>query len=364
MKKILHFIGEATVGGVGSVVINYYKHMDHSLIHFDVVAAEGKVGRDAHILESLGCKIYTVPLKSKDLIGFIRGTVNILKNSDYDAIHVCAGTSFITLLIAKYLGVKCRIAHSHSAGNLQKYFLSKVRYSICKILNRYYATHLMACGIKAGQYGFGERAIQSGKIKILPNAINTEQFSFNATIRKRRRLELNIDNRFVIGMIGRIAPPKNTIYAMTLFKAIKEKIPSALLLMAGDGVDMERTQSEAKRLDIFNDVFFLGRCDDVAELAQAFDLYILPSLFEGFPVAAVEAMATGLPCLLSDTITDELNFGTAVHYLPLDRPDLWAEKAMLYVDDIDRASRVHEVKDNGLDIRDTSKLLEEFYLSI
>lgn len=132
--------------------------------------------------------------------------------------------------------------------------------------------------------------------------------------------------------------------------------------MAGSGPDEGATRAEVRRLGLDNDVMFLGQRSDVYDLYQALDLYMLPSLYEGFPVAAVEAMATGLPCLLSDTITDELQFGSKVHYLPLNKESVWAEVAQKYIVYQDRFSGQQEIKKHGLDIRDTANQLERIYL--
>lgn len=364
MFKVLHIVGGACYGGISQVVLNYYKNIDRDKIHFDIAVTDKYIGHIANVLESMGCKIFPVCLKSENLKLYKRQIKDILRNGGYDAIHVHGNdTSWVTLRIAKQMGIKLRIAHAHSAGHLGKDTLTfRIRQSLCQFLNNHYATHLLSCGRKAGEFIYGKAGVKMKKHKVLPNAIDTSVFSFNPERRARMREILGLSNCFAVGMIGRIASPKNTVYAMSIFKAIKDLIPNAKLVMVGNGPDEDATKAEAYRLGLNRDVLFLGQRNDVYDLYQAIDLYMLPSLYEGFPVAAVEAMSTGLPCLLSDTITDELNFGSKIHYLPLKDVHKWAVTSTLYVTDHDRNGGQLEAKTNGLEIRNTAKQLERIYI--
>lgn len=363
MYRVLHVMGGACYGGISAVVLNYYSNINRDKIHFDIAVTDRYIGRHANILESMGCEVFPICLKSENIKLYKSQIKEILSKNNYDAIHVHSNdTSWITLRIAKQMGIKIRIAHAHTAGHLGRDTIKyKIRQLICQLLNRYYATILLSCGKKAGEFVFGNVGIKSTKHIVLPNSIDTEIFSFNPERRVQMREILNLKDSFVVGMIGRIAPPKNNIYAISIFNAIKCKIPNAKLLMAGSGPDEMATKAEVCRLGLDSDVMFLGQRSDVYDLYQAIDLYLLPSLFEGFPVAAVEAMATGLPCLLSDTITDELKFGSKIHYLPLNNERVWADIAQQYVIERERYSGQTEIKNHNLDIRDTAKQLEYIY---
>lgn len=366
MFNVLHVMGGACYGGISAVVLNYYSNIDHNKIHFDIAVTDKYIGRHANTLEKMGCKVFPVCLKSENLKLYKSQIKEILSNGKYDAVHVHSNdTSWVTLRIAKQMNINIRIAHSHTAGHSGRDTIkSKLRRMACQFLNRHYATHLLSCGKKAGEFIYGKNVISNKRHTVLPNAIDTNTFSFNPEKRKEMRKILGLENSFVVGMIGRIDPVKNTIYAISLFKAIKNKIPNAKLLMAGSGPDEDATKAEIHRLGLDQDVILLGQRSDVYDLYQAIDLYMLPSLYEGFPVAAVEAMATGLPCLLSDTVTDELSFGANVHYLPLDNENIWANVALEYAAGNDRYSGLKEIKKHGLDIRDTAHKLEKIYLGI
>ena len=364
MYKVLHLMGGADIGGISSVVVNYYTHIDRTQIHFDIATTTNKYGINAEKLNHLGAIFFRVTLKSIDRKAFKQDLKKILIANDYDAIHVHENhTSWVALQVAKECGIKCRVAHAHTAGPQSFYPKLLLKQFIGKVLNAYYATNLIACGQKAGEFIFGRFNMSKSKAIILPNAIDTQKFSYDEIVRQKIRTELRIENRFVVGMVGRVASPKNNVGSLALFKAIKRRIPNAIFLIVGDGEDMPKLKKAICISNLQNDVVCLGSRNDVNQLFQAFDIYILPSFYEGFPVAAVEALATGLPVLLSDTITRELEFGSAVRYLPLNDHESWANAACEFIHDEARINRVSEIERNGLDIRQTSLLLQNLYLS-
>lgn len=364
MYRVLHYIGGACYGGISAVVVNYYRNIDRNKIHFDIAVTDKYIGRNADILADMGAEIYPVCLKSENRELYTQQIEKILKEGKYDAIHVHGNdTSWYTLRIAKRCGIKRRIAHAHTAGHLgADTFRFRIRQTICQRLNCYYATDLISCGRKAGQFIYGNQILKNPKHTILPNAIDLSHFRYDKNVRGQKRRDIGVDGCFTVGFVGRMAPPKKPETAIEIFKAIKTAIPNAVMVMVGSGPQEKEIKELIESYGLTDSVKILGQRNDVADLYQAFDLYLLTSLYEGFPVAAVEAMATGLPCLLSDTITDELNFGSAIHYLPVRDTDQWAEKAKLYVKDNARESRVSEIKNAGLDISDTATMLEKIYL--
>lgn len=363
MIKVLHVMAGADAGGISSVVLNYYKYINKEKIHFDVAITLDIIGLNGRRLMELGVKIYKIPLKSKDITLYKAELKKLLLENKYDAVHVHENeTSYVALKLAKELGIPCRIAHAHTASPYTSVKGEIRRLSGC-ILNAKYATNIIGCGKLAGERIFGRSNMKSKKAFVLPNSIDTDVFCYDSKIREETRKELSVNNKYVVGMVGRIAPPKNNVYAIELFKQIKEKIENAVLVIAGNGPDEKDMLETIKEKGLEQDVIYLGRRDDVNRLYQAYDIYFLPSLFEGYPVAAVEAMAAGLPVMLSDTITRELEFGSAVNYISLNEKKEWAEVALRYVKDTERSKRADEVKRNGLDIHDTVDLLEKIYES-
>ncbi|MEE1035927.1 MAG: glycosyltransferase [Oscillospiraceae bacterium] len=362
MFRVLHLMGCADAGGISMVVLNYYRFIDRSKVHFDIALTVDTVGQNAQALMDLGAQVFFVPMKSMGLGAFRRALTKILKEGKYDAIHVHESeTCYVALSVAKKLGVPCRVAHAHTSspcGDLK----SELRRQSGCLLNYHYATQVIGCGKLAGDRVFGKRNMQRPKAMVLPNAIDTERFSFNQRVRKEVREELGLEGKYVIGMVGRLSEQKNIPYALELMTEVRKQIPNAVLVVAGNGPDEAKINDRIQELHLEDVVAMLGRRADVARLYQAFDIFIMPSFFEGYPLAAVEALASGLPVLLADTITRELEFASALRYIPLSEQSRWIAEIVNWQEDEDRAERQKEVTANGLDIHDTVKLLERTYI--
>ena len=364
MYRVLHVMGCSDVGGISTVVLNYYSAINRERIHFDIALKTETAGRNAQALHDLGAEIFFLPLKSKGIKAFEISLEKILKENHYDAIHIHEGsTSFIASRVAKKMGIKKRVVHSHSAkkvSGVREYS----RFLLSVFLNPIYATDLVACGELAGIRTYGKQNTKRKNYWVLPNAINTKRFVFDQTVRNEVREELSITNQFVIGMVGRIAFEKNYPYALRIMEKFHKKIPNSSLFIIGEGEKKKEVEFLIKKHKMQQYVKMLGKHSDVERYYQAFDALLLTSYNEGFPVAAVEAMASGLPVLLSKSITGELKFGTRVFYLPLDREDKWVDTLVMVsgeISDETRAVHQQEVYDNGLDIEKAAKLLEKIY---
>ena len=363
MIRVLQCMGTADCGGVSSVILNYLRHINLDKYHFDVVLTAGEPGTDGKQMQELGAEFYRLPLKSVDLQGFRKGLFKLLTEERFDVIHVNGNlTGFVALQVAKRAGVKCRIAHSHAAPDVHG-VMPYCKKIVFNALNCLFATKLIGCGKKAGEYAFGKWGMRLKKAIVLPNAIETERFAFDPTIRDEVRRELGFDGRYILGCVARLAPEKNIGFALEFMRLIHQKNPNIALVLAGDGEDREELVNYVNMNNMNDYVVFLGMRTDVTRLYQAFDGCILPSIFEGFPVVAVEAMASGLPLFLSDRITDELKFGSFVQYLPLDAAT-WSEAILnrARTDETPlRAERIEEIRDAGFDIKQTVHILERIY---
>ena len=361
MIRVLHIMGCSDAGGISSVVLNYYRFIDRTKIQFDIALTVPEVGQNGRALQDLGARIHFLPLKSEGLGAFRRALAELLEREHYDAVHVHENeTSYVALQVAKAAGIKCRLAHSHTSSPYEGWKGELRRLSGC-VLNYHYATHVIGCGQLAGERVFGKWNMRRSKALVLPNAVDTTRFAYDEQIRSEVRKELGVEGCYVIGMVGRLSEEKNNLYAMELLSRLLLRIPNVVLVVAGNGPDEEKFRARVGELHLENQVRQLGRRSDVDRLYQAFDVYLLPSFTEGFPVAAVEAMASGLPVLLSDVITRELAFGSAVTYLPLADPEQWVSAIVRWQRDGDRAMRQMEPAKNGLDIRMAAKRLEQVY---
>lgn len=361
MIRVLHIMGCSDAGGISSVVLNYYRHIDRTKFQFDIGLTIPTVGQNGRALQALGARIHFLPLKSEGLAVFQKALETLLVQEKYDALHVHESeTCYVALAVANKLGIPCRIAHSHTSSPWEGW-KGELRRLSGIVLNYHYATHVIGCGRLAGERVFGKYNMKRSKALVLPNAVDTCQFAFNEQIRREVRQELGVEEKYVIGMVGRLSEEKNPGYGVELMPRLLERLPGAVLVMAGNGPEEEKLKRRVRELGLTDQVKLLGRRSDVDRLYQAFDLYLLPSFTEGFPVAAVEAMASGLPVLLSDVITRELEFGSAVTYLPLSAPDGWIREIEKWQADSRRADRQKEPGENGLDIRDAAKRLEAIY---
>lgn len=361
MIRVLHVMGCADAGGISAVVLNYYRFIDRTKIHFDIALTVPEAGQNAHALQELGAEIFFLPLKSKGMKAFQQALAELLKKGQYDALHVHESeTCYVALQVAQKLGIRCRIAHSHTCSPWEGW-KGELRRLSGVLLNYPVSTHVIGCGQKAGERVFGKWNMRRPKALVLPNAVETERFAYNEQVRREARAELDVTDCFVIGMVGRLSEEKNNMYALDLMPRILQAIPNAVLVVAGNGPDEEKFRTKVKEMQLERYVRQLGRRSDVDRLYQAFDVYLLPSFTEGFPVAAVEAMSSGLPVLLSDAITRELAFGTAVTYLSLDEPDTWVQAVLRWVWDENRVQRQLEPAQNGLNIRSAACNLAHIY---
>ena len=361
MIKILHIIGgSANAGGVGAVVYNYMKHIDQNEYHFDFALLGCEPGMIGKEMIKLGAKCHRLPLKSRDLQGYKKQLYRILIEEEYDAIHVHeSSTSYIALRVAEMAGVSCRIAHAHIAWQ-PKSFRAWLAALSGRFFNYRYATRIIGCGQRAGEFVFGKRHMKSPKALVLPNAIEPERFLYREDIRNETRCELGIHDKYAIGMIGRFSTQKNQRFILPVIRLLHQHMDDFVFLMAGTGELEDEIKEYCHENAMDEYVRFLGVRKDVDRIYQALDVCVMPSLYEGFPVVGIEAIAAGLPLILSDRITTELQFGKHVNYLPLEE-DLWIKTLRNKPLNPHREDGSDEVRKNGYDIIDAVTILQNVY---
>lgn len=359
--RVLHIMGCSDVGGISTVVLNYYRFIDRTQIQFDIALTVPGVGRNALALQELGATIHFLPLKSEGIGAFQNALADLLRQQNYDAVHVHESeTCYVALQVAKKLGIRCRIAHSHTCSPWEG-IKGEIRRLSGIVLNYHYATHVIGCGQLAGERVFGKWNMTRPRARVLPNAIDTPKFTYNEAVRQEVRRELGLEGKYVLGMVGRLCKEKNYPFALELAASLRREDPDCMLVIAGGGDEQEAIEKKIAQLHLSDYVMLLGRRSDVDRLYQAFDVFLLTSITEGYPVAAVEAMASGLPVLLSDAVTPELKFGSAAVYLPLNRQESWLEALRKWKGDTGRRARQEEPAQQGLDIRTAAKQLEQIY---
>jgi len=300
---VLSYISEN--GGVQAVVNNYYSQLKHNKnLQIDfLVLLPGNEEMEKNIMLE-GSNVYHLNgSKEKNIFLFVKEIRNFFKeHHDYDVIHSHqTNLDFFYLMEAKKYKIPVRIMHSHSAGTS----LGKLRMAITKKLSSFFSNVHFACSKEAGEYYFGNNFTKKGYV--FNNAINVDKYTFNEALREKYRKELNIENNFVIGNVARMDENKNQRFLLDLLRSIKDKSNNNIkLLLIGDGPLKEELVEYSKKLNISDDVIFYGVSNKVPELLQAMDLFILPSRYEGVPLTVVEAISSGLPCYISDTIDSHM----------------------------------------------------------
>ena len=361
MIRVLHVMGCSDAGGISAVVLNYYRFIDRTKIRFDIALTIPTVGQNGRALQELGAKIHFLPLKSEGLSRFREALKRLLVEEKYDAIHVHESeTCYVALQVAQSVGIPCRVAHAHTSSPYEG-IKGEIRRLSGVLLNYPAATHVIGCGKKAGDRVFGKWNMKRAKALVLPNAVDTKRFAFDPQVREEVRRELGVEGKFVLGMVGRLSEEKNFPFALELMAQLKKKKSDCVLVIAGNGDQEEFLKDKIRGLALEDCVQMLGRRADVERLYQAYDVFLLTSFHEGFPVSAVEAMAAGLPALLSEGVPRELDFGSGVRYLPLEDPEAWLREVEAWRDDCQRPERQNIPRDNGLEIRDCARILEEIY---
>lgn len=355
--RVAQVMGYMNGGGVESVVMNYYRHIDRTKVQFDFIVCEGSERIPRNEIESLGGRVFLVP-GYKELPRYLREIEELLREQGWQIVHSQVNAlSVFPLRAAKRAGVPVRIAHSHSTSGKGEHARNAVKW-VLRRFSKIYPTDLAACGTYAGEWLFGKGA----DFTVFPNAIELERFSFDREVRAEVRRELRIqDSTFAVGHLGRFVSQKNHSFLIRAFARFHEEAPDSVLLLAGAGPLQEGAEALVAELGIQDIVRFLGQRPDANRLHQAFDVFALPSLYEGFCVVGVEAQAAGLPCLFSDAITREVGLDPRSRFLPLDE-QVWVD-ALRKVRDEHTGSREMALAVRAYGISAAAKKLEDYYLA-
>lgn len=360
--RVAQIIGKWLGGGVESVVMNYYRHIDRSKIQFDFICDEDSTNIPYEEIEKLGGKVILIPPYQK-VFKYHKELKKILKEGNYKIVHSHINTlSVFSLFAAKCAGVPVRIAHSHSTTNKQEKKKNLVK-QVLRPFSKVFATDYMCCSELAGRWLFGNKEYDNGNVYLLNNAIDLDKFKYDEKLRKEKRKELNIkEDTLVIGHVGRFVEQKNHRFLIDIFNEVHKQKENSILLLAGQGPLMEEMKEKVKILGIEDSVKFLGQRNDINELYQAFDVFCLPSLYEGLPVVGVEAQATGLLCIFSDDMTKETKVLDTTEFLSLKKnAEEWCDSLLKKNNNFKRMNRKEEIYNNGFDIVNEIHKLENYY---
>lgn len=362
MKRFLIFGISSQLGGVETFILNYVEKLkeESKEYKFDFVVFDKvpKFIKSTHLSEDI---FYIIPNRVKNPVGYYLGLKAILTNKKYDVLWYNACTlSDITLLkIAKKDKIPCRIIHSHNSENMGGKIVGLLHGLHKKEIDKV-ATHFFACSVEAGKYMFPEKICKE-KMRIIKNAIIVENYQYNATVRTNKRKELGVNEELLIGNIGRFHFQKNHDLLINIFEKVLKKNVSSKLVLIGNGELKDRIVKKTEMMGIRDKVIFLEDRKDINELLQAMDIFLMPSLFEGLPFALVEAQAADLPCVISDTISQEALIIDNIIQVGLnEKPDVWADIILKIGQKRNRKSQLELFREKGFDISYNSKQIIEY----
>ena len=369
--RVLHVLGNTQLGGAESRVMDLYRHMDRERVRFDFLVHTEKEGHFDKEIKELGGQIFCVPrFRLYNFFSYRKAVKNFFEgHREFQAVqgHITS-TASIYLPIAKKAGIPVTIAHARSAG-VDKGIKGKMTRWMRRNLSKK-ADYLFTCSELAGISVFGEKAVREGKTIFIPNAIDCRLFAYNEKKRMELRRKLGIEDKYVIGHVGRFHYAKNHEYLLHIFAELckKEKLnedlknkKSFVLLLLGEGSGMEGARALAEELGVADRVYFLGNRDNIYDYYQAMDYFVYPSRYEGLPGTMVEAQASGLKCVMSDTICREVAVTELVHTMDI-RADaaLWADY-IRETADYQRKSHVEEMQKAGFDVNGQAERMMAFY---
>lgn len=361
-------------GGIASVLYNYCTaSVFDDNFKFDYLA----LGYQTYELyradlERHGGQLYNLDIHLsgiKQLITIFRHVRGFLKGRNYDIVHINSGA--LTQVLATALAVKTAskatvIVHSHSSfGALKKTKFREIIYKYMKLLFYLCADQYFACSELAAESMFPKRIIKKHKWTLIPNAIQVERFEYNQEIRKKYREEFGLQDKYVIGHVGRFNEPKNHEFLINVFYKVTRCCENAVLLLVGTGELQPKIKLMVDRLGISDKVIFAGQRRDVNCLLQAMDIFVFPSVFEGLPLTLVEAQTSGLLTVSSDRVPYEATKITDyISYLPLEDEQKWVDYICVHNKKYLRASQIQNIKSAGYEIEVAAENLKKLYMEL
>lgn len=381
--RVLHVLGNTNLGGAESRIMDLYRHTDRNRVQFDFLVHSGEEGFYEKEIRELGGRIFRVPrFRIYNYFSYRKALKEFFQKHHEFALvqgHMTS-TAAIYLPIAKKAGVKKTAAHARSAGVDKGLKGTMTRFLRRNLADK--ADYLFTCSELAGISVYGEKAVREGKTIFIPNAIDCAGFTFDPEKRKKMREELGLTDALIIGHVGRFHYAKNHEYLLRVFAELCRMSAGAggstaetgadqkyHLILLGEGPLMEDTRKLAEELGVVDRVHFLGNHKNIADYYQAMDYFVYPSRYEGMPGTIVEAQASGLPCLMSDTICREVIATELVETMSIEEePKAWAEVLQQRIDALvskqeNREKYAAKMAAAGFDVQAQAERMMRFYES-
>lgn len=360
--KVVHIVGKMNRGGAETFIMNLYRNIDREAFKFDFLVHDKAQAKQDYSdeIKKLGGKIFYI----SPIFYFIRylfDLYNFFKKSECDVVHIHTYVqALFPLLFAKFFGKKV-IVHSHNTQFSGNFFIKAIKYILTRPLG-VLSDYNLACGDEAGLWLFGEYTARKKNYSIIANGINTNVFTYNDALRTEYRKKLKIEKKLVLGHVGRFDSQKNHTFLIDIFNKVYQQNKNAALLLIGRGRLEEEIKNKVKTLGLSDAVHFLGVRSDISALMNAMDIIVFPSLHEGLPVTLVEAQATGLPCLVSNTVSEEAKITERCKFIPLNDINQWADACL--AKQSERGDTSAEIHRAGYSISSSVEKLQNIYCQL
>ena len=366
-KRICVFCECWESGGIESFIYNVLSNADLNGLEVDIVVSQLKDSIFSDRLKNIGVDFYELSGNQKRFIKNYKMFSELLKERKYDTIHmnIFHAISFIYAIPALKNGVKRRIAHSHNTkiGKCRSYPLKKILHWFFRSWLYIIFTDFWACSDSAAKFMFPKKILSSNKWYLMPNGIDTERFTFNSKDRERIRSQLNVENKTLLINIGRLCEQKNQMFLLDVLNELMERGYDCVLLLIGEGEMLSDLKSRTENLFLTDRVIFYGTTIKVEDMLSAGDVFMFPSIFEGFGIAALEAQAAGLPVICSEHIPKETYITENIRTIPLkEGASKWADAAVSALKHpAQRGKAAGAVKIKDFDIKEAAAKIEAYY---
>ena len=355
MKRVLCIISSLDAGGAETFLMKIYRALPPEEYQLDFVVSVDGGCYTQEVLDR-GGKIYKIPKRTEDFFGAFKGIKKAVKENKYETVLKLAenSLSLTDMIAAKLGGAKTLVVRSCNAPTKLSLKEKLIHYSLRLLLNKI-STHKLAPSDLAAEFMFGKKA----KVQLINNGVDPDIFFFDEKGREKIRKEFGIENKLVIGHVGRFNKQKNHKYLLNVFNEIVKRRKDAVLMLVGKGELEKEIKAQIDELELKDKVIFTGQRFDIPQLLSAMDVFVFPSFYEGMPNTVIEAQSASLPCIIADTITKTADITGLVKYLPLEiAPEYWADEVIKSLN-IKRHSRKEDFRKHGYDIKLVAKKLME-----
>lgn len=375
MIRVIEIVSGWGSGGVEKYISNCASILSDSVV-FDVLAIRGISDKPLFSEKVInnGGGIFSIP-KSKEDNYFQRKRrrkkyiEEHFKKYNYDIVHI-NGTTADFMEYAKIIkkvspNIKV-IMHCHGDNvEAPNIYIKKLIHFINKQLYSLVPDYCLGCSSRTMNWMYTKRSLNSTPNEVIHCGIDTKLFKYNDDKRNKIRAKLKIENKFVVGTIGRICEQKNPYFILKIVYELKKLYPQAILLWIGTGDMQAIIQEKAKELNLIDNIIFYGTSSDIPSMLSAIDVFILPSNYEGNPIVGFEAQANGVKCFFSNKIVKESKITESVEFLSIDNSEKrWAEKILFYKDGYKRFDTQSKIIESGYDFKDCAYTINKIYDSL